>query len=219
MVLHLPQAEGGFDVTFNNITKDAAFYTSTSRFVAWFGTFPRTARCPRMILRTPPRHPPRSFSSVQSMPPSWPITTVRTDSAPPQSQPGAGIRAGSPQFAARVFAATGGRPSLSCATQQASGSVRPRPCGQRTPPTLLSPPSPHNAASRTRFSSTGGRFRSLSRRWRSHTAQSSSASAGRGASSALPWTRCCRRRWGASSLRKKIPPSVCFGTSPCNCFV
>ena len=32
--------QGGFVVTFNDITKDAAFYTSTSRFVAWLGTFP-----------------------------------------------------------------------------------------------------------------------------------------------------------------------------------
>jgi hypothetical protein len=37
------------------------------------------------------------------------------DSAPQQSQPGAGTRARSPELAARVFAATGGRPSLSCA--------------------------------------------------------------------------------------------------------
>jgi hypothetical protein len=29
MVLHLPHAERGFGVTFNDITKDAAFYTST----------------------------------------------------------------------------------------------------------------------------------------------------------------------------------------------
>jgi hypothetical protein len=29
MVLHLPHAEGGFGVTFNDVTKDAAFYTST----------------------------------------------------------------------------------------------------------------------------------------------------------------------------------------------
>jgi hypothetical protein len=34
MVLHLPHAEGGFGVTFNDITKDAAFYATTSRFVA-----------------------------------------------------------------------------------------------------------------------------------------------------------------------------------------
>ena len=38
MVLHLP-ADGGFGVTFNDITKDAAFYTTTSRFVAWLGAF------------------------------------------------------------------------------------------------------------------------------------------------------------------------------------
>jgi hypothetical protein len=36
-VLHLPHAEGGFGVTFNDITKDA----STSRFVAWLGAFPQ----------------------------------------------------------------------------------------------------------------------------------------------------------------------------------
>jgi hypothetical protein len=39
MVLHLPHAEGGFGVNFNDITKDEAFYTSTSRFVAWLGSF------------------------------------------------------------------------------------------------------------------------------------------------------------------------------------
>ena len=39
MVLHLPHAEGGFGVTFNCVTKDDVFYTSTSRFVAWVGAF------------------------------------------------------------------------------------------------------------------------------------------------------------------------------------
>jgi hypothetical protein len=39
--LHLPYAEGGFRVNFNDITKDAAFYTTTSRFVAWLGAFCR----------------------------------------------------------------------------------------------------------------------------------------------------------------------------------
>jgi hypothetical protein len=39
MVLHLPDAEGGFGVTFNCVTKDAAFYTTTSRFVSWIGDF------------------------------------------------------------------------------------------------------------------------------------------------------------------------------------
>ena len=41
MVLHLPHAEGGFGVPFNCVTKDAAFYTATSRFVAWIGAFPQ----------------------------------------------------------------------------------------------------------------------------------------------------------------------------------
>ena len=39
MVLHLPHAEGGFGVTFNFVTKDAAFYTTKSRFVSWIGAF------------------------------------------------------------------------------------------------------------------------------------------------------------------------------------
>ena len=37
MVLHLTHAEGGFGVTFNDITKDVAFYTTTSRFVVCLG--------------------------------------------------------------------------------------------------------------------------------------------------------------------------------------
>jgi hypothetical protein len=39
MVLHLPRAEGGLGVTFNDITKDTGFYTAASRFVAWLGAF------------------------------------------------------------------------------------------------------------------------------------------------------------------------------------
>ena len=35
----LPHAEDGFGVTVNDVTKDAAFYSTTSRFVTWFGTF------------------------------------------------------------------------------------------------------------------------------------------------------------------------------------
>jgi hypothetical protein len=41
MVLHLPHAEGGFSVPFKCVTKDAAFYTTTSRFVVWIGAFPQ----------------------------------------------------------------------------------------------------------------------------------------------------------------------------------
>ena len=39
MCIHLPHPEGGFGVQFNDVTKDAAFYTTTSRFVAWLGAF------------------------------------------------------------------------------------------------------------------------------------------------------------------------------------
>ena len=41
MVLNLPHAEGGVGVTGKDITKNAAFYTSTSRFVAWLGALPQ----------------------------------------------------------------------------------------------------------------------------------------------------------------------------------
>jgi hypothetical protein len=44
MCIHLPHAEGGFGVTFNDVTKDAAFYSTTSRFVAWLGAFPQERR-------------------------------------------------------------------------------------------------------------------------------------------------------------------------------
>ena len=33
MVLHLSHTEGGYVVTLNDVTKDDAFYTTTSRFV------------------------------------------------------------------------------------------------------------------------------------------------------------------------------------------
>jgi hypothetical protein len=39
MVLHLPHAGGGFGVPFNCVTKDTAFYTTTSPFVSWIGAF------------------------------------------------------------------------------------------------------------------------------------------------------------------------------------
>jgi hypothetical protein len=56
MVLHLPHAEGGFGVTFNDATKDAVFYTTTSRFVAWLGALRnvRNCGCPRMTSRIRP---------------------------------------------------------------------------------------------------------------------------------------------------------------------
>jgi hypothetical protein len=36
---HLTHTEGGFGVSFNFVTKDGAFYTTTSLFVSWMGTF------------------------------------------------------------------------------------------------------------------------------------------------------------------------------------
>jgi hypothetical protein len=39
MVLHLSHVEGGFGVPFNCVTKGAAFYTTTARFVSWMGAF------------------------------------------------------------------------------------------------------------------------------------------------------------------------------------
>jgi hypothetical protein len=39
MCLHFPHAQGGFRVSFNDVSRDAAFYTTSSRFVAWMGAF------------------------------------------------------------------------------------------------------------------------------------------------------------------------------------
>jgi hypothetical protein len=39
LCLHLPHAQGVFGVSSNDLSRDAAFYTTTSRFVAWMGAF------------------------------------------------------------------------------------------------------------------------------------------------------------------------------------
>jgi hypothetical protein len=44
MCIHLPHVEGGFGVTFNDVTKDVAFYTTTSHFVTWLGVFPQESQ-------------------------------------------------------------------------------------------------------------------------------------------------------------------------------
>ena len=55
MGLHLPHGEGGFGVTFNDVTKDTTFYTTTSRFVTCLGAFSQERRGgPRMIFRARP---------------------------------------------------------------------------------------------------------------------------------------------------------------------
>jgi hypothetical protein len=80
MVLHLPHVDGGFGVTFNDVTKDAVFYTTTSRVVSWLGVSPRNVRscgCPRMIFGTCPHgHRPRLYSFVTSTPSLLPSTTT-----------------------------------------------------------------------------------------------------------------------------------------------
>jgi hypothetical protein len=35
----VPHVEGGFGVTFDDVTKDTSFYTTTSRFVTWLDAF------------------------------------------------------------------------------------------------------------------------------------------------------------------------------------
>ena len=94
MVLHLPHAAGGFGVTFNDITKDAAFYT-TARFVAWRGAFSQERQglwLPKDDLKDP---------SAWSSPPLVLLRDIHDgllakydckDSAPPPAQPGARAR-------------------------------------------------------------------------------------------------------------------------------
>jgi hypothetical protein len=63
MVLHLPHTEGSFGVSFNYVTKDAAFYTTTSRFVSWLGVFSQERQ--ELWL---PKDDPRDSSSWSSPP-------------------------------------------------------------------------------------------------------------------------------------------------------
>ncbi len=98
MVLHLPHEDGGFGVTFNDITMDAAFYITTSRFVAWLGAFSQERQglwLPKDDLKD---------SSSWSSPPLVLLRDTHNgllanydckDSAPPPAQPGARARPGS----------------------------------------------------------------------------------------------------------------------------
>jgi hypothetical protein len=95
MVLHLPHAEGGFGVTFNDVTKDAALYTTTSRFVAWLGAFSQERQnlwLPKDDLKDP---------SAWSSPPLVLLRDIHDGllakydckhSAPPPAQPGVRAR-------------------------------------------------------------------------------------------------------------------------------
>ena len=89
MVLHLPHAEGGFGVTFNDVTIDAAFYTTTSRFVAWLGAFSQERQ--NLWLPKDDLHDSASWSS----PPLVLLRDIHShliancdckDTVPPQSQ-------------------------------------------------------------------------------------------------------------------------------------
>ncbi len=97
MVLHLPYTDGGFGVTFNDVTKDAAFYTTTSRFVACLGAFSQERQ--KLCLSKDDFQDSASWSSP-------PLVLLRDihqdllanydckDTAPPPAQPGKEARVG-----------------------------------------------------------------------------------------------------------------------------
>ena len=97
MVLHLSHAQGGFGVTFNDITKDAVFYTTTSRFVVCLGAFSQERQglwLPKDDLKD---------TASGSSPPLVLLRDIHNgllakydckDSAPPPAQPGARARPG-----------------------------------------------------------------------------------------------------------------------------
>jgi hypothetical protein len=91
---------GGFGVTFKAVTKDAAFYTTTSRFVAWLGAFSQECQ----ILWLPKDD--LQDSAAWSSPPLVLLGDIHRDllanydckdTAPPQAQPGMGVRVGRSQ--------------------------------------------------------------------------------------------------------------------------
>ena len=61
MVLHLSHTECGFGVTFNDVTNDDTFYTTTSRFVTWLGAFSQERQ--RLWLTKDDLQDPSSWSS------------------------------------------------------------------------------------------------------------------------------------------------------------
>ena len=114
MCLHLPASEGGFGVTFNDVTKDAAFYTTTSRFVAWLGAFSQERQA--VWLHTDDLRDSSSWSS----PPLLLLRDIHSKlltqydckevCAPSQSQVNVGAGAG-PSSQSQVNIGAGFRPS------------------------------------------------------------------------------------------------------------
>jgi hypothetical protein len=112
--IHLPHAEGGFGVQFNDVTKDAAFYTTTSRFVVWFGAFSQELQklwLPKEDLRdmsswtSPPLVILRDIHSKLLTQYDW-----KEVCAPSQSQVNVGTGAG-PSSQSQDNIGTGPRPS------------------------------------------------------------------------------------------------------------
>jgi hypothetical protein len=115
MVLHLPHSEGGFGVPFNCVTKDTAFYTTTSRFVTCLGAFPQERQelwLPKDDLRD---------SSSWSSPPLMLLRDIHSKlldqyvykeevCAQSQSQVNVGVGTG-PSSQSQVNIGTGPRPS------------------------------------------------------------------------------------------------------------
>ncbi len=100
MVLHLLHAESGSGVTFNDVTKDAAFYTTTSRFVAWFGAFSQERQklwLPKDDLQDSASWSPPPLVLLHGMHNGLLADYDCKDTAPPQSQPDTGARVGRSQ--------------------------------------------------------------------------------------------------------------------------
>jgi hypothetical protein len=92
MVLHLPHTEGGFGVTFNNVTKDAVFYTTTSSFVVCLGTFSQERQ--KLWSTKNDLQDSTSWSTsplvLRDMHNNLLVDYDCKDTTPPQSQPGTG---------------------------------------------------------------------------------------------------------------------------------
>ena len=59
MVIHLPHDHGGFGITSNVISRKAALYTTTARFIAFVGTLPLANQSTWLpdTLTNPSEHP------------------------------------------------------------------------------------------------------------------------------------------------------------------
>jgi hypothetical protein len=143
-------------VTFNDVTKDAAFYTTTSRFVAGLGLFPRKVSgcgCQRTFFGTYPHgHRLRFYYFVTSTSNSLLSATARRS-----------VRRLSHRLmfelvldcAPRMMSLSS-RGLLPSHSRSLTASLRLPLCGMRAlPPLLTLLPSPHSIRSPNRSSATG----------------------------------------------------------------